>query len=434
MAIASVGKTATVTSQPASTNTSAMAVVTTLFFMWGFLTCLNDILIPHLQSIFSLNYAQVMLVQLAFFLSYAVFALPAGKLVEWIGYKHSMVVGLLVMAAGALCFIPAANVPSYPLFLGAEIVLAAGVTLLQVAANPFVSVLGPDRTASSRLNLTQAFNSLGTTIAPYIGGLLILGSSVPKTAAEMQEMSAEALKAYRLVEASTVKMPYLFIAIALAALATAIAMFKLPRIETTRDFRPATGEKADSLFNYPHLILGAVCIFVYVGAEVSIGSFLVKFFEQPDTGAMTAVAGAKLVSFYWGGAMVGRFIGSYVLSKVRPNRALGVVAVVACALVSITILSYGHMAVWSILAVGLFNSIMFPTIFTLGIAELGPLTGKGSGLMVAAIVGGAIIPYVEGLVADQIGVHHAFVLPALCYIYIAYYGFRGSRPTRTAAA
>lgn len=434
MAIASVGKAPIVTSQPASTNTSAMAVVTTLFFMWGFLTCLNDILIPHLQSIFSLNYAQVMLVQLAFFLSYAVFALPAGKLVEWIGYKHSMVVGLLVMAVGALCFIPAANVPSYPLFLGAEIVLAAGVTLLQVAANPFVSVLGPERTASSRLNLTQAFNSLGTTIAPYIGGLLILGTSVPKTADELKEMSAEALQAYRLVEASTVKMPYLFIAIALAALAIAIAMFKLPRIETTRDFRPAAGEKADSVFNYPHLILGAVCIFVYVGAEVSIGSFLVKYFEQPDTGAMTAVAGAKLVSLYWGGAMIGRFIGSYVLSKVRPNRALGVVAIVACALVSTSILTYGHMAVWSILSVGLFNSIMFPTIFTLGIAELGPLTGKGSGLMVAAIVGGAIIPYVEGLVADRIGVHHAFILPALCYIYIAFYGFKGSVPSLRAKA
>ena len=213
-----------------------------------------------------------MLVQLAFFLSYAVFALPAGKVVERIGYKQTMVVGLLTMGAGAVCFIPAANVPSFPLFLGAEIVLAAGVTVLQVAANPFVSVLGPERTASSRLNLTQAFNSLGTTIAPYIGGLLILGTSVPKTAAEMKDMSAEALQAYRLAEASTVKMPYLFIAIALVLLAIAIAMFKLPRIETTRDFRPAAGEVADSVFNYPHLILGAICIFVYVGAEVSIGA------------------------------------------------------------------------------------------------------------------------------------------------------------------
>lgn len=433
MAIASVGKTATVTSQPTSTNTSAMAVVTTLFFMWGFLTCLNDILIPHLKAIFDLNYAEVMLVQLAFFMSYAVFAFPAGKLVEWIGYKRSMVVGLLVMAVGALCFIPAANVPSYPLFLGAEIVLAAGVTLLQVSANPFVSVLGPERTASSRLNLTQAFNSLGTTVAPWVGGALIL-SAAPKTVDEVRALSVSALQEYRLTEAATVKMPYLFIAVALVALAVAIALFKLPRIETTRDFRPAQGEKKDSIFNYPHLILGAAAIFLYVGAEVSIGSFLVNYFSHEEIGNMTEHNAAKLVSLYWGGAMIGRFIGSAVLAKVRPNRALGVVAIVACALVSISILSFGHLAVWSILAVGLFNSIMFPTIFTLGIAELGPLTSTGSGLLVFAIVGGAIVPYLEGRLADSIGIHHAFIIPAVCYVYLAYYGFRGSRPRRLGTA
>ncbi|AXC11833.1 putative mannose transporter, GGP family [Acidisarcina polymorpha] len=433
MAIASVGKTATTTKQPASTNTSAMAVVTTLFFMWGFLTCLNDILIPHLKAIFDLNYAQVMLVQLAFFLSYAVFAFPAGKIVEWIGYKRTMVIGLLTMAVGALCFIPAANVPSYPLFLGAEIVLAAGVTVLQVSANPFVSVLGPERTASSRLNLTQAFNSLGTTIAPWIGGALIL-SAAPKTTDEVRAMSATALQAYRLHEASTVKFPYLAISLALVLLAIAIALFKLPRIETTRDFRPQVGDKPDSIWSYPHLILGALAIFLYVGAEVSIGSFLVNYFSHPDTGNMTEQTAAKLVSLYWGGAMIGRFIGSAVLQKVRPNRALGVVAIVACTLVSVSILSVGHLAVWSILLVGLFNSIMFPTIFTLGIAELGPLTGEGSGILVASIVGGAILPYLEGRLADAIGIHHAFIIPAVCYIYLAYYGFRGSRPSRTAVA
>jgi MFS transporter, FHS family, L-fucose permease len=434
MAIASAGKPATtVTSQPASTNTSAMAVVTTLFFMWGFLTCLNDILIPHLKAIFDLSYAQVMLVQLAFFLSYAVFAIPAGKIVEWIGYKQTMVVGLLTMAVGALCFIPAANVPSYPLFLGAEIVLAAGVTVLQVAANPFVSVLGPERTASSRLNLTQAFNSLGTTVAPWIGGALIL-SAAPKTIEEIRALSPPDLQAYRLHEAASVKTPYLFIALALALLAIAIALFKLPRIQTTRDFRPGAGEKHDSVFNYPHLLLGAVAIFLYVGAEVSIGSFLVNYFSHEDIGGLTENVAARYVSLYWGGAMVGRFIGAAVLQKVRPNRALGVVAVVACLLVTVSILSLGHVAMWSILAVGLFNSIMFPTIFTLGIAELGPLTGKGSGLLVAAIVGGAIVPYLEGQLADSIGIHHAFIIPAICYVYLAYYGFVGSIPRRTATA
>jgi FHS family L-fucose permease-like MFS transporter len=433
MAIASLGKAATVSSQPTATNTSAMAVVTTLFFMWGFLTCLNDILIPHLKSIFDLNYTQVMLVQLAFFMSYAVFALPAGKVVEWIGYKRTMVLGLLIMAVGALCFIPAADVPSYPLFLGAEIVLAAGVTVLQVSANPFVSVLGPERTASSRLNLTQAFNSLGTTIAPAIGGALILNAA-PKSAQEMQAMTASALQHYRITEAASVKMPYVAIALALILLAIAITLFKLPRIETTRDFRPAKDGKKDSIWNYPHLLLGAVAIFLYVGAEVSIGSFLVNYFSHEEIGGMTEKSAANLVSFYWGGAMVGRFIGSYVLTKVRPNRALGAVAIVACALVSISILSFGHLAVWSILLVGLFNSIMFPTIFTLGIAELGPITGEGSGLLVAAIVGGAIIPLLEGKLADSIGIHHAFIIPAICYIYLAYYGFLGSRPKRTATA
>lgn len=430
MAIANVPKSAPLSAQPATTNTKAMAIVTSLFFMWGFLTCLNDILIPHLRAIFDLNYAQGMLVQLAFFLSYAVFALPAGRVVEWIGYKQTMVVGLLTMGVGALGFIPAANAPSFGLFLAAEVVLAAGITVLQVSANPFVSVLGPERTASSRLNLTQAFNSLGTTIAPYIGGLLILSGATVKTAQEMQAMSPADLHTYRLGEAASVKMPYLVIAIALVALALAIALFKLPRIETTRDFRPAEGGKKDSVWRYRHVVLGAIAIFVYVGAEVAIGSFLVNYFEQPNIGGLTASAAAKLVSYYWGGAMVGRFIGSAVLQKVRPPQALGTVAIVACLLVCISILSAGHFAMWTILAVGLFNSIMFPTIFTLGIAELGPITGEGSGVLVAAIVGGAILPYLEGVLADHIGIHHAFIIPAVCYIYIAYYGFRGSRPMR----
>jgi FHS family L-fucose permease-like MFS transporter len=434
MAIASVGKAVKSASQPQSTNTSAMAVVTSLFFMWGFLTCLNDILIPHLKAIFSLGFAQVMLVQSAFFLSYAIFALPAGKIVEWIGYKQTMVVGLFAMAVGALLFIPSANVPSFPLFLGAEVVLAAGITVLQVAANPFVSVLGPERTASSRLNLTQAFNSLGTAVAPRIGGHLILGVAIVKTVQEMQAMAPADLQAYRLHEAASVKMPYFVIAIALVLLALAIAMFKLPRIDTTREFRPQKDGKTDSIWRYPHLLLGAVAIFLYVGAEVSIGSFLVNYFTQPNIGGLSELDAAKLVTYYWTGAMVGRFIGSAALQKIRPTMALGAVAVVACGLVCLSMLTFGHLAMWSILAVGLFNSIMFPTIFTLGIAELGPITGEGSGLLVAAIVGGAIIPFIEGALADRIGVHHAFILPALCYIFIAYYGFKGSRPARTAGA
>jgi MFS transporter, FHS family, L-fucose permease len=403
-----------------------MAMVTTLFFMWGFLTSLNDILIPHLKSIFSLNYAEAMLVQFAFFSSYAVFALPSGKIIEWIGYQRTMVVGLFTMGVGAVLFIPAASAPSFPLFLSALIVLAAGITVLQVAANPYVSILGPAETASSRLNLTQAFNSLGTTIAPWFGGWLILKEA--PAVLDINTLSNGQLHAYRVQQASTVKMPYLAIALALAVLALTIALYHFPRIDTTKEFRrPKPGEHPHTIWNYPHVILGAIAIFVYVGAEVSIGSFLVNYFNQPDIGGLSVRAAADLVPFYWGGAMTGRFIGSAVLQKVRPGYLLGLCAIVASLLVVISMLTFGHFAMWSILLVGFFNSIMFPTIFTLGIAELGPLTGKASGLLVAAIVGGAIIPLAEGALADRIGIHHAFILPVLCYFYITFYGFRGSR-------
>jgi FHS family L-fucose permease-like MFS transporter len=426
MVQAAVTKTS-VSSDSNPSNYRAMAMVTTLFFMWGFLTALNDILVPHLKSIFDLNYARVMLINSAFFGSYFVFAIPSGLLIEKIGYKKTMVVGLLIMAAGALLFVPAANVPSFELFLAALIVLAAGVTALQVAANPYVTVLGPARTASSRLNLTQAFNSLGTTIAPYVGGMLILAAA-PLTSGELDKLSAAARQAYRLQEASTVKIPYIGIALALVALALAIAMFNLPKIETTREFRPMgeTDAAARDLWKQRQLVLGALAIFLYVGAEVAIGSFLINYFTQPNIGNMTVKAAAGLVSLYWFSAMIGRFIGAAGLQKLPTRAVLGTVAVVACLLVVTSILSHGWLAMATIILVGLFNSVMFPSIFTLGVEGLGPLTAKGSGLMVQAIVGGAIIPVAEGALADHIGIHHAFFLPALCYIYIAYYGFKGS--------
>jgi MFS transporter, FHS family, L-fucose permease len=427
MVQAAVTKTSVSSDHPS--NYRAMAMVTTLFFMWGFLTALNDILVPHLKSIFELNYTRVMLINSAFFGSYFVFAIPAGKLIEMIGYKKTMVVGLLVMAVGALLFVPAANVPSFELFLAALIVLAAGVTALQVAANPYVTVLGPARTASSRLNLTQAFNSLGTTIAPYIGGLLILAAA-PISSTQLQQLSGPALLAYRQHEASSVKIPYVFIAVALTALALAIAMFNLPKIEQTREFRPMgkTDAAARDLWKQRQLVLGALGIFLYVGAEVSIGSFLINYFTQPEIGNMTVKAAAALVSLYWLGAMIGRFIGSAVLQKLPTRAVLGTVAVIACLLVVTSMLSTGWLAMVTIILVGLFNSVMFPNIFSLGIEGLGPLTGKGSGLLVMAIVGGAIIPVAEGALADRIGIHHAFILPALCYIYIAFYGYKGSVP------
>jgi FHS family L-fucose permease-like MFS transporter len=395
--------------------------------MWGFLTSLNDILIPHLKSIFDLNYTQALLVQFAFFSCYAIFAVPAGKLVEWVGYRRTMVSGLVTMAVGAFLFLPAATAPSFPLFLAALIVLAAGITILQVSANPYVSVLGKPQTASSRLNLTQAFNSLGTTLAPLFGGLVILNAA-PMAVEQVRKLAPDALQAFKIHEAATVKVPYIGIAITLIILAVAIFLFKFPKIAGDEKVSPEELERAGSIWKRKHLLLGAVGIFVYVGAEVAIGSFLINYFSQPDTGGMTEKAASRYVSLYWFFAMIGRFVGSALLQKIKAGAMLGYVAIVAGLLVTASMLSFGSVAVWSIVFVGLFNSVMFPSIFTLGIAELGPLTGEGSGLLIAAIVGGAIIPEIQALMADHIGLHHAFLLPVLCYAFIAYYGFKGSKP------
>jgi len=411
--------------QPTRGYGGALAVVTTLFFMWGFLTCLNDILVPHLKSIFDLSYAQVMLIQFAFFGAYFIFSIPSAKVIDGMGYQRSMVAGLLIMGAGAFLFVPAASVPSFPLFLGALIVLAAGITCLQVAANPYVTVLGKPETASSRLNLTQAFNSLGTFLAPFFGGLLIL-SAAPKTIQEIRALTPDALQAYRLHEAATVKTPYVGLGIALVLLAIAIGSFKLPKIEHAQH---KAGERIDdSIWKHANLVFGAIAIFVYVGAEVSIGSFLVNYFSQPEIGGLTEKVAASFVAFYWGGAMVGRFIGSGLLQKVKTGTLLGICAICAAALVAISMLSSGHLAMWSIILVGFFNSIMFPSIFTLGVAELGPLTGDGSGILIMAIVGGAIIPVAQGWIADKIGIHHAFFLPVICYLYILFFALSGSKP------
>jgi len=322
-------------------------------------------------------------------------------------------------------FVPAASAPSYSLFLTALIILAAGITALQVAANPYVIVLGAPATASSRLNLTQAFNSLGTTIAPKIGGLLIL-SATPLAIEEMRRLSPVALQSYRAQQAASVKMPYVVIGVLLVLLAVVIACSKLPKIGSAQ--RELGQPVHDSLWKHRNLILGAVGIFTYVGAEVAIGSFLVNYFGQPGIAGLTEKAAAGYVSFYWGGAMIGRFIGSGLLRKVKTRRLLGLCVACTTTLLITSILTTGHVAMWSILAVGFFNSIMFPSIFTLGLAELGPLSGDGSGILNMAIVGGAVIPLAQGFMADRIGIHHAFFLPVICYLYILYYALVGSEP------
>jgi MFS transporter, FHS family, L-fucose permease len=421
----SVGPTPAAT-MPQTSYRYALAVLSTVFFMWGFVTVLNDILVPHLKGIFELNYTQTMLIQFTFFSAYFLVSLPASWILERLGYHRTIVTGLLVMACGALLFIPAASIPNYGIFLAALWVLASGMTLLQVSANPYVASLGPPEGSSSRLNLVQALNSLGTTVGPAIGGYLIL-SAVTKSQAEVNAMTAAQAQAWRLSEAASVKLPYLGITALLILLALVIAKIHFPTLTQIEDPSHKAAVTGDSVWRHRNLVLGALGIFVYVGAEVAIGSFLVNYFMQPEIGALTAQTAARYVSFYWGGAMVGRFVGSVLLRKVKTGPAVGIAALIAAVLVLTSMLATGSVAMWSILAVGLFNSILFPSIFTLGIAGLGKLTAKGSGIMIAAIVGGAIIPLTQGFLADRIGLQHAFFLPVICYLYILFYGFIGSR-------
>ncbi len=410
----------------------ALGVVTTIFFMWGFITVLNDVLIPHLKSVFTLNYAQAMLVQFIFFGAYFVMSLPAGRVVARFGYRDAVVIGLAVTGVGALLFIPAAQMVSYALFLGGFFVLASGITLLQVAANPYVSLLGDARYASSRLNLAQALNSLGTTIGPKIGGLLILSGAVLGVD-QLAALAPAARAAYQSQQAQLVTVPYLLLAAVLFALAIGVRLFRLPPLTEATARGDAQPHRFGEVLRHRHVRHGVIAIFVYVGAEVAIGSFLISYLSMPRIGSLSESAAAGYVSLYWGGAMIGRFAGFALLRKLDARLLLGVFAAVACVLLLLTMASEGHVALWSIVAIGLFNSIMFPTIFTLGIERLGPMTDKASSLLIMAIVGGAVIPLLQGLLADRIGVQHAFVLPLVCYGYIVWYGLRGSRIDEDAA-
>lgn len=393
----------------------ALTSLTSLFFMWGFITCLNDILIPHLKGIFDLTYAQAMLIQFCFFGAYFLVSLPAGMLVKKLGYQYGIVSGLVVAAMGCLLFYPAASMHSYPVFLFALFVLAAGITVLQVSANPYVSCLGKPETASSRLTLTQAFNSLGTTVAPFFGAYLILSETADAMTNAQQQ-------------AESVQMPYVLLAAMLLILAAIFAKLKLPHIEH-QQAQESSSSSMGSAWQYSHLVLGAVGIFVYVGAEVAIGSFLINYFHELQiTGLESEAKAAKYIAYYWGGAMVGRFIGGLAMQKIAAGKALAFNSVAAIVLIAISMISDGQLAMWSILLVGLCNSIMFPTIFSLAVTGLGRHTSQGSGVLCLAIVGGAIIPLVQGLLADMLGVQTSFFLPIICYAFIVFYGLVGSKP------
>jgi MFS transporter, FHS family, L-fucose permease len=415
-------------------STAAIAVLSVIFFTWGALTCLNDVLIPHLKAVFAMNYAQTMLIQFTFFGTYFVMSIPSGRVVARVGYKAGIVIGLLVAGLGALLFYPAAGVPSYLLFLLALFVLASGITLLQVAANPYISLLGDPRSASSRLTLAQALNSLGTTLAPALIGPVILSVAVLGSA-ELAQLPRAGQEAYRIAQAHSVQHPYLGIAVALLILAGIVALLHLPpHAEATERADPHPHSFAEVL-RHRHVRLGALAIFVYVGAEVAIGSFLINYISDPRIGNIEPVTATRYVALYWGGAMVGRFLGSALLRRIDPRALLCLFALAAVTLLATTIASAGSLAMWSVIAIGLFNSIMFPTIFTLGIENLGPLTSKASSLLVMAIVGGAVIPYCQGVLADRFGnIQPAFLLPLICYLYIAWYALRGSRQSAVGAS
>ena len=395
--------------------------VAILFLIFGFITNLNMALVPHLRTIFTLPYAWAMLAESAFFLAYFVFSSPTSKLIETIGYKRTMVVSLFIQVVGCLLFVPAAKLVSFPLFLTAVFIVGAGVTALQTAANPYVAILGPEHSAPVRLTLAQALNSLGGTIAPIVAGAYILTDP-----SKLQSQAAIA---------NTVRGPYIAIAGGLLILGIAVAFMHLPHIEQTQEFRPA--KEGDpllgrSIWSYRHTVLGALGIFLYVGVEVGLASIAVNYFKTQGVASLKDAS--FLVSLYWGGALIGRLLGSWVLTKFKSNKLLGLFGVCGALLLVISMLTSGQVAIWSLVLCGFFNSIMFPNIFALGIAGLGPMTSKGSGLIMTAVVGGAIIPPLIGAAADRMGIQHAFFIPALCYLFIAWYGLWGSKPTRTVQA
>ena len=402
---------------------AALAVLATVFFMWGFATVLNDILVPHLKAVFSLNYGQSLLIQFVFYLGYLLMSLPAAKLLERIGYKPAIILGLAGMAASALLFVPAAMLGSYGVFLLALFLLASAITLLQVAANPYVAVIGPATSASSRLNLVQAFNSAGTTVAPIFGGMLILARSTSGTsgAGDVALTSAQ-----RAADARAVELPYVLIAGVLLALAVLVWRVRMPDLAAENRRAAHAERKQHSLWRHPNLVFGVPAIFIYLIAEIGIGSTLVNFISLPQIGAMSHADAAGYVSIFWGGAMVGRFVGAFVLRWVSAERVLAAVSIGALVLALTAVTTQGSLAMWSLIAVGLCHSVMFPTIFTLGIKGLGPLTEEGSGLLIMAIAGGALSA-LQGVIADHVGLQLSYLLPAACYVYVLFYAVWGSR-------
>ncbi|NLR39732.1 sugar MFS transporter [Novosphingobium sp. ERW19] len=406
----------------------ALTLLASLFFMWGFITVINNTLLPHLRSVFDLNYTQTTLIESVWFIAYFVASIPSAKLIEKIGYQKSLVIGLLVMAAGALGMMLAASIPSYGVTLAMLFVIASGITLLQVAANPYVAVVGKPETASSRLNLVQAMNSAGTMLAPMFGAYLILGRSKGGTATSDVVLT----HAERLADAQSVILPYGLVAVVLVVLAIVIARFPLPAMGSATQ-RLAPEERAKlSLWKHRNLVFGIPAIFIYLIAEIGVANLFVNFVSQPDIANLTHEKAGQYLTFLWGGMMVGRFLGSAIMQKVDAGLVLAAFSVGAFVVMLVTVFTTGPAAMWALILVGLFHSIMFPTIFTLGIKGLGPLTEEGSGLLIMAIAGGALV-VVQGWLADAYGLQTSFLLTAACELYVLFYALWGSKTTAETA-
>ena len=413
----------------AGTGTSESSVRTlrlfvfALFFMFGGITSLNDVIVPKLKALFTLNYAQAMLVNFAFFIAYFLISIPGAAIVARIGYMRTAALGLMTMTVGCLLFIPASSSSLFIAFLGAIFVLGAGITIVQVVSNPLISMLGRPQTAHSRLTFAQAFNSLGTTIFPYVGSILILGSL---SQVDPTKLAGQALALFRTQETQVVVRTYIGLATALTLIAASVWLARNKLVETPSEM--PTLKHYLSLLRLPRFSYGTLCIFVYVGGEVAIGSLIVNYLEQKTVLALGAEAAGKHVPYYWGGAMVGRFIGSYLLRIFSPGKVLAVAAATNMTLLLLSANTTGAVSGWSLLAIGLFNSIMFPTIFTLACEGLGPRAAEASGIICVAIVGGAVVPWITGRVADLTSLKAAMIVPALCYAVICGFGIYARRP------
>ncbi|MRX08687.1 glucose/galactose MFS transporter [Pseudoduganella sp. FT25W] len=418
--------TSSVATQPNATSSRAvLSLLTSLFFTWGFITVINNTLLPHLRSVFDLNYTQTTLIESVWFIAYFFASIPSARLIERVGYQKSMVIGLGMMSVGALLMIPAARLPSYGVTLCALFVIACGITLLQVSANPYVAVLGSPETASSRLNLVQAFNSLGATLAPLFGAYLILGRSASGTA----EAGHVLTQAEKLADAQAVQLPYLIVAGVLVILALIISRFPMPKMHHGATSRVSDAEREKlSLWKHRNLVFGIPAIFIYLIAEIGVANLFINFTGQPEIGGLSHEQGAHYLFLLWGGMLVGRFIGAWAMNKTTAERVLAFCSIGAFIVMMIAALGTGSLAMWALISVGLFHSVMFPTIFTLGIKGLGPMTEEGAGLLIMAIAGGALV-VVQGWLADTVGLQLSFLLTAACELYVLFYAVWGSKTT-----